>query len=474
MATQTSNPRPLVADKPLVWLMAIIVPFALFFYLSHLDFARDTAIFLAIVSLTLISWMFSLTADFIPALLALLLLLLFGLVPSRVALSGFSSDGFLIAFSVMGLGAVISTSGLARRYTLWLLKTIPANTFAYQAAVFFTGFLLNPVVPTITARAVITAPILNNMVDHLDAPAREKSSTLLYLSGLDGINLLSPIFLTAAPANLMVFGMFPAQEQHAFNFSYWFFAASIAGLIILVSYFLLTALFFKGYQRVRINKKDIQEKWNGLEPMNGAEWAALSGIILLTLGIVTAPLHKISIPLVTFTIICFLLVLGALDRKTFIEKIDWAFLFLLAAMIGFMTSMNYMGLDKLLVAQFDGFKDFIRLDFEKFVLVLTSVTLVVRLFIPLNSAILILAAAFLPLASGAGISPWAVGFIILIMSETAFFGYQSPYILFFRNQVNAHVSYSEIKVQIFHGLLVLVKLGAIYASIPFWRNIGVL
>ena len=325
MATQTSNYRPLVADKPLVWLMAIIVPFALFFYLSHLDFARDTAIFLAIVSLTLISWMFSLTADFIPALLALLLLLLFGLVPSRVALSGFSSDGFLIAFSVMGLGAVISTSGLARRYTLWLLKTIPANTFAYQAAVFFTGFLLNPVVPTITARAVITAPILNNMVDHLDPPAREKSSTLLYLSGLDGINLLSPIFLTAA------------------------------------------------------------------------------------LGIVTAPLHKISIPLVTFTIICFLLVLGALDRKTFIEKIDWAFFFLLAAMIGFMASMNYMGLDKLLVAQFDGFKDFMRLDFEKFVLVLTLVTLVVRMFIPLNSAILI-----------------------------------------------------------------LVKLGAIYASIPFWRNIGVL
>lgn len=474
MATQSLNSHLLVADKPLVWLMAIIVPFSLFFYLSHIGFARDIAIFLAIVSVTLISWMFSLTADFVPALLALLLLLLFGLVPNRVALSGFSSDGFLIAFSVMGLGAVISTSGLARRYTLWLLTHIPANTFAYQVAVFFTGFLLNPVVPTITARAAIIAPILNNMVDHLDPQARKKSSTMLYLSGLDGINLLSPVFLTAAPANLMVFGLFPAQEQNAFQFTYWFFAASIAGVIILVSYFLLSALFFKGYQQVRINKKDIEETWNDLEKMNGAEWAALSGIFLLALGIVTAPLHKISIPMVTFSVICCLLVLGALNRKDFIEKIDWAFLFLLAAMIGFMTSMSYMGLDKMLIAQFDGFKDFMRIDFEKFVLVLACVTLVVRLFIPLNSAILILAAAFLPLASGAGISPWVVGFIILVMSETAFFGYQSPYILFFRNQVNSHVPYSETKVQVFHGLLVLVKLGAIYASIPFWRTIGVL
>ena len=474
MAALTKGSKTLVADKPLVWLMAIVVPFALFFYLSHLGIARDIAIFLSIVSLTLISWMFSLTADFIPALMALLLLLLFGLVPNRVALSGFSSDGFLIAFSVMGLGAVISTSGLARRYTLWLIKTIPANTFSYQVAVFFTGFLLNPVVPTITARAVITAPILNNMMDHLDPPTREKSSTLLYLSGLDGINLLSPIFLTAAPANLMVFGLLPGQEQHAFQFSYWFFAASIAGVIMLVSYFLLTALFFKGYQRVRIDKKDIIEKWRGLEKMSVSEWSALFGILLLALGIVTAPIHKISIPLVTFSIICCLLILGALDRETFIEKIDWAFLFLLAAMIGFMASMTYMGLDKMLVAQFHGLQAFIRLDFEKFVLVLTGVILVVRLFIPLNSAILILAAAFLPLASGAGISPWAVGFIILVMSETAFFGFQSPYILFFRNQVNGHVPYSEIKVQAFHGLLILVKLGAIYASIPFWRKIGVL
>ncbi len=466
--------RPLVADKPLVWVLAITLPFGLFFYLSHLGFARDTAIFLAIVSLTLVSWMFSLTADFIPALLALLLLLLFGLVPNDVALSGFSSNGFLIAFSVMGLGAVISASGLARRYTLWLLKTIPSNTFAFQVAIFFTGFLLNPVVPTITARAVMVAPIMNQMVGHLDPTAKKKSSTLLYLAGLDGINLLSPIFLTAAPANLMVFGLFQAQEQYTFQFTAWFMAASIAGAVLLGGYFILAALVFKGWQRVNIDNHDILSQWEDLSPMDGSEWAALIGIVLLALGIVAAPWHQIPIPLVTFTVICFLLVFGALDRNAFIEKIDWAFLCLLASMIGFMASMGHMGLDRALVDQFGGFGTFMRLDFEKFVLVLTGIILLVRVFIPLNSAILILAAAFLPLASGAGISPWVVGFIILIMAETAFFGYQSPYILFFRNQVKDHIHYSEPKVQVFHCLLVLVKLGAIYASIPFWRNIGVL
>ena len=474
-ATAATVPPPYVAPKPLAWALATVLPFALFFYLTvQAGMARDTAIFLAIVSLTLLFWMFSLTADFIPGLFALLLLLLFGLVPNRVALSGFSSNGFLIAFSVMGLGAAISSSGLARRYTLRLIQVLPPNSLAYQAAIFFTGSFLNPVVPTITARAVMVCPIMNQIADHMDEATRDKTSTKLYLAGLDGINLLSPVFLTAAPANLMVFSLFPVQEQYTFQFTHWFFAASLAGGIILGAYFLVSLVFFKGWTRISMDRENIKAQWQAMPPMGRAEWAALSGIVLLTAGIVTAPWHKIPIPLVTFTIICFLLVFGALDRKAFIEKIDWAFLFLLASMIGFMAAMTHMGLDKVLVAQFGAFKTFMRLDFEKFVLVLTGLTLLVRLFIPLNSAILILAAAFLPLASGAGISPWVVGFIILITSETAFFGFQSPYILFFRSQVAGHLPYSETRVRFFHLLLVLVKLGAIYASIPFWRSIGVL
>ncbi|WDP87735.1 MAG: hypothetical protein HUN05_23510 [Desulfobacter sp.] len=64
--------------------------------------------------------------------------------------------------------------------------------------------------------------------------------------------------------------------------------------------------------------------------------------------------------------------------------------------------------------------------------------------------------------------------LILLISETAFFGYQSPYILYFRNLTREHVPYSETKVMIFHGILVLVKIGAILLSIPFWRQTGVL
>ncbi|MGL1932256.1 MAG: SLC13 family permease [Desulfotalea sp.] len=474
MSFFSSHPEKIVAEKPLIWGAVIVVPIVLYFYLSHIGFPRDVAIFMAIVGVTLISWMFSLMADFIPALVAMLLVLLFGLAPQDIVLSGFSSNGFLIAFSVMGLGAIISSSGLANRYTIWLLKTIPANSFAYQVALFFTGLFLNPVVPTITGRAVIVGPILNNIVSSCSKKDKEKSSTMLYLSGLDSINFLSPLFLTAAPANLMVFALFPPQEQYAFSFVFWLYASSVAGLVMLVSYFVVSSLMFRSFSKVDINKDDFAKQWDDLSPLSWQEWAALISIVCLGLGILTASIHKIPLAAIAFTVICSLLVVGVLTRDEFVKRIDWAFLFLLASMIGVTGTMNYMGLDEKLIQQFAWLEHMMRSDFPLFVLACSMTVLVVRFFIPLNSAIVICAAALLPLASGAGISPWVVGFIILIMAETAFFGYQSPYILFFRNLVKNDVTYSEIKVQIFHGILVLVKLVAIYVSIPFWRSIGVL
>jgi len=199
----------------------------------------------------------------------------------------------------------------------------------------------------------------------------------------------------------------------------------------------------------------------------------LFSILLLAVGIVTAPLHKIEIHYMAFAVLCLLLYLGTLERKDFIGKIDWAFLALLAGMIGVMATMNYLALDQFIASKLTWLGIYMRQDFPLFVLALSVVILIVRLLIPLNQAILIFAAALIPIAGNAGIAPWVVGFVILIIAETAFFGYQSPYIFLFRN-ITRKVSREEHKVRIFHGLLLLFKLPAIYISIPFWQKIGVL
>jgi FimV-like protein len=464
-----------VAEKPLAWIVVMVVPIVLYWYLkTSVGLQREAAMFIGIASVALIMWMFSLVSDFIPALLLLLLILLFGLAPPETVLSGFASDGFLLAFSVLGLGAVVTVSGVTKRYTLLLIKHLPPHTFWYQIALFFTGLLFTPIVPAIAGRASIVAPILRTILKGCDEKSRAKASTMLYTSSMDGINYLSAIFLTSAPANFMIFGMLPTQEQQAFQFVYWMYAASLAGVVMLILYFIISALFFRAYTKVEIDTSHVEKELSKMGKMSLYEWLAVGGVGVLALGIATASIHKITIPVIAFSVLIGLLFIGALKREDFIKRIDWAFLFLLASLIGTLHTMDYLRINEMLTSNLGWLGDYMRQDFPTFVFILTIVILIVRLFIPLNSAILIFATALLPIAVVSGVNPWMIGFIILLIAETAFFAYQSPYMLFYNNIIGNDITFNERQVQIFRGLLVFAKLAAIYISLTFWASLGIL
>lgn len=469
-----NTPIGSTADRPFGWLLAIAVPFATYFYLKRNGLDSTGAMFVAVVSGSLIMWMFSLVADFVSALLALLLCLLLGLAPLDVVLSGFSSNGFLLTFSILGLGVVITSSGSTYRYTLLLIKRLPAHTFWYQLALFFTGLLFTPFVPSIAGRAAITAPILSDMAEGIGPKTLRRSSRMLYFSGLDGVSFMSAAFLTSAPANLIIFGMLPFQEQQAFQFIHWAYAASLTCGLMLLMYFLLSAAYFRAYGPVSIDMQTIERDLTRLGPMSWREWFAFFGIVVLALGIITASIHKIPVPYIAFTVFFILLYLGLLTPEDFSQKINWPFLFLLASLIGILSTMSYLELDKLLSLKLSWLGDYMISDFNTFVLALSAAVLIVRLSLPINSTVLIFAAALLPIANTSGVNPWLIGFVILIMAETSLFSYQSPHILLFRNMVKTDLNYSELDWFVFHALLLAAKLIAIYASIPFWSRIGIL
>ena len=456
------------------WLLVILTPIATFFLMQAQGVSWQITMFTAITVTALLMWFLSLLPDFVPALIAMLSFLIFGLAPESVVLSGFSSTAFMLTLSILGLGVVVVESGLTRRYTLMLLHHLPANTFAHQVMVFSTGLLFTPTVPTITGRAAIVGPVVEHIAQGWDARARHQSSTMLYTTGIDSIHFMAPLFLTAAPANLMVYALLPSQDQQAFGFLFWVFAASLTGLVLIWSYLFCSALFFRGaYLHVDIRRAEISEALGALGPMQAAEWAALIGVILLGLGIATITWHHIEVHVLALAVLCLMLFLGMLSRHAFVTKIDWAFLVLLGSMIGIVETMNHLGIERFIMGELSWLGVYMRQDFALFVLALAAVFLIARLFIPLNQAIIVFAAALIPIASNAGISPWVVGFVLLILAETAFFPHQSPYIFLF-DRLTSDVDRDVRRVQLFHALLIPFKLAAILVAIPFWHRIGVL
>jgi divalent anion:Na+ symporter, DASS family len=456
------------------WMVAMLGPWAAYLLARHYQFDLNQGIFIGIFTATMAMWVFGLADIFVPSLFIVLALLVLAPVPNDVVLSGFASGSLFMAMSVLGLGALIVNSGLGYRFLLLLLRFMPKNQFFYNFNLLLAGTLLCPMVPSINGRAAMIAPFLVDMADILKAPPRGRASNLLAISSFTGITLFSPIFLSSKSVNFVVYGLLPAQVQSQFHGLGWLFAASVTGAVMLVLYLAAAALWLRNREPVRLSTAMVKAQWQILGPMQPREWPALVGVCLFAVGVVVASFIHIDPPWTALTLLFALLLSGVLSPDEFRSQIDWPFLVFLAGIVGMVNSMRHLKLDTWLAGQLGWMGSYMVTDLPTFILLLTAVVTLIRLVVPISATIVIVATVFIPIAVVAGVNPWLVGFIILIVGELWFLPYQCSYYLQFRQLTADQGIYDENRFLLFNALMNVAKILAIYASIPFWKYLGVL
>lgn len=458
------------------WLLAILAPLAvLWVFWGSPTIPNDQALFLmAILSATIVMWIFRLIPDFVPAVFAVTSIVLLGLAPPEIALSGFASKSFFMALSIFGLSAVITLSGLSFRVLLWLLRAGPSNKVWYNVSLFLSGLVLTPVVPTANGRVAIVSPFLTDLLESFDRESAEQEAPRLSASLLGGASLMSAIFLSSKSVNFLVFGLLPFQEQMRFQWLYWLFAASVCGAILLVLYFLGCWLLFRNPSRPAVAKGRVENQLALLGPMAPAEWAGVFGLGILLASFLSAPFHHIDIPWVALAILFALLMFGFIGTAEFRQRIDWGFLVFLGSLIGLVASMRYVGLDAWLTDHLAWLNVFMSDDFPLFVLMLAAALFVVRLALPVNATVVIFATLLIPTAVNLQVNPWLVGFLILLLAESFIWPYQVSYYAQLCSVSGPAGKADHPRVLVLNFLVFGMKLAAIFASIPFWRSLGVL
>ena len=106
-----STDYPLRRRELAGWFSVIAVPPAVYISADSYGQIVEASLFLAILSATVLMWLFSLTDEFVPPLLAIAAVLIVGLVPARVALAGFSSPTMILLLGVYSLAVATSASG---------------------------------------------------------------------------------------------------------------------------------------------------------------------------------------------------------------------------------------------------------------------------------------------------------------------------------------------------------------------------
>lgn len=455
------------------WLLVFIAPALVLQFGSGWGLEKNAVYFLAIFSSTVVMWIFCLVDEYIPGIFALLATLAMDLVPMPVILSGMASDGFMLAMSVLGLGAVIVASGLSYRLLLMLMMRLPNTPFWQNSAILGIGFLLTPLIPSINGRVALVSPFLSDMLEILRQKFKGVSANQLAVSAFTGVSLLSAVFLSSKSVNFVIFGLLPDQIQDQFQWSSWLQASAVTGLVLLVIYVLLAATLLRGHEPSHLSKEQLAVQLALLGRLKRGEWAAILGVVLFMLGVLTTTLHKVPSPWLGMAILFGILLFGALNRQQFRQNIDWPFLIYLAGIVGIASAITYLGLAQAIAVKLPWLGAYMHTDFNLFVLALSWVIFLMRLAVPISATIVILATILMPIAVHYGVNPWVVGFIILVLSEMWFFPYQCSYYLQFRQLTKGQI-YDEAAFLRFNALFNLLKIVAIYASMSYWKGLGLL
>lgn len=466
-----AKPRPPTEAswrETLGWACTLFAPLAVLGLglLNH--WSQSNTLFLAILTATVSMWVFSLVDEYIPPLFATAAMLLVDLAPTEVVLSGFASSGLILFVGVYVLGGVMVASGLSYRIILWLRALLPDSPFWHGAALVLSGYVLSPILPSGNARMALILPLYRDLYSAGNVAPGSVAHTRLAAATYCGSVNMSPMFLTSKSSNLIVFAMLPAQLQHEFQGLFWFVAAIVCAAVMTGGHFLLDQLFFRGERQPPLSKALVRQQLAMLGPLGAEEKFTILALALFLGGAITISWHHTLLPWIAGFILVALLLHGLVSKKNFQQYVDWPMVFFLLSLQGLTSTIDYLDLLGQAKPFIDAAGELLNEDFSRLILLELVVVLVVRLALPITAGMVVSAILLMPLASVAGVNPWIIGFLAAMFSDMWLMPYQSSPYTQLRNTEPPSQRFDErlfLRYNLATGVLRLV---AVYASIPYW------
>jgi len=456
------------------WACVLVLPPVVYGFALAAGLNVEAALFTSLLTTAVLLWVFNLVDEFVPALVVVVAALFIGLAPSEVALAGFSSPGLLLLLGVYALSAVISSSGLSYRLMLRLLLWLPDKPFWHRLTFLLSGYILSPLIPSTNTRLSLLKPLFNDMASALKMPRGGPAITGLLVAMFGGALLFSPMMATSKSSNIAALNFLPAQAQAEFAGFFWLAAAAAAALTVTTAHLLVVPRLFPATGEASLPRESLQSQLSAMGPLKPAEWIAAGGFVFFLAGCATVSWHHVAPAYLAGCVLLGLLLTGTFLRKNFQQQVDWPMIFFLLGMDSMMRIMDYLGLTRALAAATGQIYGFVGDKIALFILAALATTLIVRLVLPVTAGMLTSAIILLPVASAQGINPWICIFCTAIFSDISFFRYQGTNGILQIQSAGLFDVADERGFMRYNLLMNAARVAAVYASIPWWKWLGLL
>jgi CRP-like cAMP-binding protein/di/tricarboxylate transporter len=391
--------------------------------------------------------------------------------PAQV-LAGYGSPSWATALAILGLGSAISTSGLLFRVGLLLLRRMPHGLVGQAATFLFTGVLLTPLLPSSTARGGLTVPLAVTAASTQRLQERSPESALLGMSAYIGANPLLFAFLNGSTSCLLAIGLLPEATRQRFDFAYWFVAALPLTLLTALGSLVAMLLLLRPGRAVAASDSRLTLQLSLLGRPTARELAMAAILALTVVGWNVAPALGLGSAAVSLLGLVAAIVTGCFTRAS-LQLLNWDFLVSYGVVLSLSQIVVLLGIDDLAAAQVADLLGGRAVHPLLFVLTLALLTLLVRVFLPQDQALLLIALAIVPSAPAFGVDPWIVAITILATFSTWFYPSQTiGYPIAFDASEGRLFTHTQARL-VCLGFTLAVLL-ALALSVPYWRLLGLL
>ncbi|WP_133138626.1 SLC13 family permease [Legionella genomosp. 1] len=398
------------------------------------------------------------------------------LIPEKsqvLIMSGFTSGNVYIVLSFFIVACVIQKSQIFQRMIVLLLLRFAHRPACLEKLLFLIGLLMTPILSVQSTRVAIMAPVLDNIVSISGYKPQGKAANAMANAAFSGCVLLSTVFLTGKSSNYLLFSAMSSSDSLSNAWLVWLSFAAFPGILLVAAFFLIHSIAYKAPEVPEIKRFSLLKTCYKLGPISAKEYASLLSIAVLIASLALRsilPVHPLFIALLTASIpLCF----GLLRVKDFSNHINWKFICYLATMIGIMKFINGMKLP-LWIAQVHNWLSPASQNIFIFIFLLFALSWLLCIIFGTMIAPGIAFTLLAPVLASGSVNQWIIAFVILMATESWIFPYQSSYFLCFKKLLNQQQNFELKPVLITNALLAIAKIAVIYASIPYWRYLGLL
>jgi len=413
-------------------------------------------------------WILGVMPDYVTALLMCAAWAGTKIVPYNVAFAQFASENYWLLMSALGIGLAVTKSGLLNRVSLLILDKFPCSYRGQTAALMISGCIVAPLIPSVTSKAAIAAPLAKGISDKMRFDSYSKGASGIFSAMLIGFAITGPSFLSSSFMCYTIKGLLPRTVQDQLTWTTWFVNALPWTICVLVLSYFAIQLFYKPDNEVKVDHTEIKEQIMNLGPMSKNEKIVMIILLLCLILWVTETLHGIAAATVAIVALCILIGSNTINRSDFQTGIAWDALIFIGCIISIGSVFPTLNIDKWIGSLAGRFLLPVIDNIWLYIIMTALIIYIVRFVLVSMIATFTIFTVFVtPFALKVGINPFVTAFVILTSVNVFTTVYQNSTFLAAYYASGGMVKHGHIiKMSLAYMLINII---ALMACVPIWH-----